>query len=62
MAEKKTPQLPPAMYIGDGVYVSFDGYNINLAVNDHRNHVIALESEVMEQLIKYYNNTKNQIK
>lgn len=46
-------------YLGDGVYASFDGYAINLAVNDHRNKVIVLEPEVMEKLIKYYNQTKD---
>lgn len=42
-------------YLGDGVYASFDGYNINLAVNDHTNHVVALEPEVMEKLINFRN-------
>ena len=40
-------------YIGDGVYVSFDGYHIWIAVNDHRNKVVALEPEVMKKLILY---------
>jgi len=42
-------------YLGDGVYASFDGYQIWLAVNDHRNTpVVALEPLVMEALIQYY--------
>ena len=41
-------------HIGDGVYVSYDGYHIRLAVNHHENHVVALEPEVMEELIKYH--------
>lgn len=45
-------------YLGDGVYVSFDGYHINLAVEDHRNNVIALEPEVMVALIAYFEETK----
>jgi len=40
-------------HLGDGVYVSFDGYNINVAVNHHENHVVALEPEVIERLLKY---------
>ena len=48
-----------AKYIGDGVYASFDGYQIWLSINDHNNKVVALEPEVMEQLIEYYNSLKD---
>lgn len=41
-------------YIGDGVYVSFDGYNINIAVNHHNNHVVALEPDVINNLKEYF--------
>lgn len=41
------------IYLGDGVYASNDGYQIWLAVNDHTNKVVALESEVLLNLIKY---------
>ena len=40
-------------YIGDGVYVSFDGYQIWLAVNHHDNTVVALEPKVMKALVAY---------
>ena len=40
-------------YIGDGVYVSFDGYHIWLAANDHKNVVIALEPDVFDALVAY---------
>lgn len=40
-------------YLGDGVYASFDGYQIWLAANDHRNKIVALEPSVMEALIQY---------
>jgi hypothetical protein len=40
-------------YLGDGVYASFDGYQIWLAANDHRNKVIALEPSVFEALENY---------
>jgi len=40
-------------YLGDGVYVSFDGYQIWLAVNHHENKVVALEPSVLDRLYKY---------
>lgn len=40
-------------YLGDGVYASFDGFQIWLAVNDHRNQVIAIEPNVLSRLIEY---------
>ena len=40
-------------HLGDGVYASFDGYQIWLAANHHENKVIALEPPVMMELIKY---------
>jgi len=40
-------------YLGDGVYASFDGYQIWLAANHHTNKVVALEPEVFEALIRY---------
>lgn len=46
-------------YLGDGVYASFDGYNINLAVNDHTNHVVSLEPEVLNQLELYIKEVQN---
>ncbi len=47
-------------YIGDGVYVSYDGYQIWISVNDHRNPpVVALEQSVFEALIRYGNRAFN---
>ena len=40
-------------YLGDGVYASFDGWQIWLAANHHENNVIALDPEVFEQLVQY---------
>ena len=40
-------------YIGDGVYASFDGFQIWLAANNHKNVVIALEPSVFDALIAY---------
>ncbi len=45
MADIRSPR-----HLGDGVYASFDGYHINLAVNHHENHVIALEPGVLKAL------------
>lgn len=42
-------------YLGDGVYASFDGYQIWLAVNHHENKQVALEPKVMEALLAYAN-------
>lgn len=40
-------------YIGDGVYVSDDGYQLWLAVNNHENKVIALDPIVCANLISH---------
>lgn len=42
-------------YLGDGVYASFDGFQIWLAVNHHTNKVVAIEPKVMDQLVHYAN-------
>jgi len=44
---------PEPEHIGDGVYVSFDGSQIWLAVNHHDNLVVALEPEVFRRLLAY---------
>ena len=44
-----------SIYLGDGVYASFDGYQIWLAVNHHENKQVALEPKVMEALLEYAN-------
>jgi hypothetical protein len=46
-------------YLGDGVYASFDGYQIWLAVSDHTNKVIALEPEVLNALVNYAKELKS---
>jgi hypothetical protein len=41
-------------YLGDGVYASFDGYQIWLRVNDSDSEpLVALEAAVMHSLIGY---------
>lgn len=50
-----------SIYIGDGVYVSFDGYAVVLAVNHHDNKVIVLEPEVWENLVRFVDNLSSVI-
>jgi hypothetical protein len=47
-----TPDQKDA-YLGDGVYASFDGYQIWLAVNHHTNKQVALEPAVLMSLLAY---------
>ena len=49
------PEINTREYLGDGVYASFDGYQIWLAVNHHENKVVALEPSVIESLVEYSN-------
>lgn len=45
-------------YLGDGVYASFDGYQIWLVLKDVKNTRIALDPNVMDALNKYYEDIK----
>lgn len=49
-------------YLGDGVYASFDGYQIWLAANNPENKVVALEPCVFHQLIEYQRELRQKIK
>ena len=40
-------------YLGDGVYASFDGEHIWLAVNMPHNNVVALNHDVLMALLLY---------
>ena len=43
------------IYIGDAVYAHFDGYGIELKLNDHRNEcVVYLEPQVLQALTEFY--------
>ena len=46
------------VYLGDGVYASFDGYQIWLAVNHHENNVVALDPSVFARLCEYVENRR----
>lgn len=43
----------PEAHLGDGCYVSFDGYHLWLAANHHENKLIALDPDVMRALVDY---------
>jgi hypothetical protein len=56
------------IYLGDGVYASFDGYQIWIWTSDgiNQSHRIALEPKAMTSLVSYikrcyggHNDTKN---
>jgi hypothetical protein len=51
-----------AEYLGDGVYASFDGYQIWLAANDPQNKVVALEPEVFAALVAYAEELRAKLK
>ena len=46
-------------YLGDGVYASFDGFSVWLAVDEPENNVVALEPETFVALCKYVNRLKS---
>lgn len=51
LAERKRAEQNT--YLGDGVYASFDGYQIWLAANHHTNKVVALDISVIHGLMGY---------
>jgi len=57
--ETENTEITKDRYLGDGVYASFDGYQIWLAVNDHKNKVVAIDSHVADALIDYISELKN---
>jgi hypothetical protein len=51
-AAHKPDLSDPPVYLGDGVYMSDDGYNIWLCLGHHENCVIALDPGVFSRLIE----------
>ena len=49
--ERKNPED----YIGDGVYVEFDGFGVWVKANDHKNPTdkVYLEPEVFAKLLRF---------
>ena len=50
-----TDQMRDPKYLGDGVYVGNDGYQLWLSVGDHEHPTIALDAYVMAALVDYFN-------
>lgn len=42
----------PPEYLGDGVYLTDDGYQLWIAVGDHRNLIVALDEGVFTALMR----------
>jgi hypothetical protein len=41
-------------HLGDGVYVIYNGnYDIELAVNDHKNVVVVLDIDILQKLVEF---------
>lgn len=40
-------ELSESTHIGDGVYISHDGFHVWLAANHHENRVVALDPQVL---------------
>jgi len=49
----ENPLNPEPQHLGDGVYISFDGYQLWLAANHHSNRVIAIEPRVLLAMVEY---------
>lgn len=50
--------MEKSRYLGDAVYIRYDGFNFHLAVNHHENEVIVLEPSVAKSLTKFINECK----
>ncbi len=51
----------PMRYLGNGVYASFDGYQVWLHVDSHENPpVVALESWTLDELVSYWKDVHEQ--
>lgn len=53
MANETKIELPRDAHLGDGCYISCDGYHFWLAVNHHQNKVVAMEPGVVINLAEY---------
>ena len=46
-------KIDKPQYIGDGVYVDFDGHQVSIAVNHRNNIQVYLDEQVQSNLIEY---------
>ena len=53
--------LPQTEHLGDGAYISFDGYQFWLAVNHHENKVVAIGFREIDMLNDFVRRTKGVI-
>jgi len=51
-------EITRGRHLGDGVYASFDGFQIWLAANHHENRVVAIEPSVFLELVRYQQDLK----
>ena len=58
---KENKLISPA-YIGDGLYMTDNDYNIKIAVNHHDNTVAYLDIEDIDSAIEYLTKVKNKDK
>ncbi len=49
-------------HVGDGLYLIDLGYAVEIAVNDHRNVVAAIDIDHIDNVINYLQKVKNKIK
>lgn len=48
------PDLPAEVYLGDGLYASFDGFMIRLrAPREDGDHVVFLEQAMFQELVQF---------
>ena len=64
MSKHKNPFNPPMKdYLGDGLYVEFDGYQTKLWANrDGMRHEVYLDSNVMKTLFSFVTRVANTIR
>lgn len=54
MTEDVTPKEPVgAQHLGDGAYISYDGWHYWLGANSAGNMTVALEPSVLENMMRY---------
>ena len=51
----KSDQMNDTIYLGDAVHAHFDGFGVELRLNDHGNKcAVYLEPEVLQALTEFY--------
>ena len=60
--KEELKRISEPRHIGDGVYISYDGYHVNVAVNHHLNHVVAFDPDVQGEIVKYINSINEILK